>query len=376
MRRLKLDARPDWRRRAEELDFSFHTIDGKPYWVEDAAYEFTAAEIDAIEDATAELETLCLALVDRTIQAGAYEPFRLDAESCALIEASWKHGHKNLYGRFDLRVAPGAPAKLLEYNADTPTSLYEASVVQWEWLETVFPGADQFNSIHEKLIEAWPLVAGDARVAHFTCVRDHAEDRGTVDYLRDTAIQAGLDAKFLFVDEIGWNGEAFIDLENAPIATLFKLYPWEWLMREDFAPNIRRSRTLFVEPAWKMLLSTKAILPLLWETAPNHPNLLAASFDPRAIEGAVAAKPMHGREGANVRLSTEGAAGPAIAAADGPYGDEPVVYQALAELPVFDGNHTVVGSWVVASKPAGIGIREDDGPITRDTSRFVPHLFR
>jgi glutathionylspermidine synthase len=375
MERIRLAPRPDWRKRAEALDFSFHTIDGKPYWVEDAAYRFTADEVDALDDATGELEQMCLALVDRTVQSGAYEPFHLPDEAIQLAEASWKHGHKNLYGRFDLSLPAGQPAKLLEYNADTPTALYEASVVQWEWLQTVQPDADQFNSIHEKLIEAWGAMGLPERVVHFACVRDHAEDRGTVDYLRDTAIQAQLEAPFLHVDEIGWNGADFVDLEDKPIATLFKLYPWEWLVREAFAENVRKSRTLFIEPAWKMLLSTKAILPLLWEMAPGHPNLLPASFDPRAIEGPVAAKPLRGREGANVKLSENGAAGVALAKSDGPYGDEPPVYQAMAKLPEFAGNHAVIGSWVVASRPAGIGIREDDGPITRDTSRFVPHFF-
>lgn len=373
MERLRLAPRADWRKRAEDLDFSFHTIDGTPYWVEDAAYLFTAEDIDTIETATAELEQMCLALVDRTVTSGAYEAFRLGEGAAALVEASWKFGHRNLYGRFDLSCAEGQPPKLLEYNADTPTALYEASVVQWEWLETVFPGDDQFNSIHEKLIEAWKALHDEGNPTHFTCVRDHDEDRGTVDYLRDTAIQAGLDTGFLFIDEIGWDGSDFVDRDGKAITSLFKLYPWEWLMREEFARNIPRSRTQFIEPAWKMLLSNKAILPLLWELAPNHPNLLQASFEPGAIPGRLVAKPIRGREGANVRIA-EG--GRTLARASGPYADEPFVYQQFAPLPVFDGNHALVGSWVVASQPAGIGMREDDGPITTNASRFVPHLFR
>ena len=47
-----------------------------------------------------------------------------------------------------------APPRLLEYNADTPTALLEASVAQWFWLQDCFPTADQFNSIHERLIDA------------------------------------------------------------------------------------------------------------------------------------------------------------------------------------------------------------------------------
>jgi glutathionylspermidine synthase len=36
-----------------------------------------------------------------------------------------------LYGRFDLAYRGDGPPKLLEYNADTPTALFEAAVVQW-----------------------------------------------------------------------------------------------------------------------------------------------------------------------------------------------------------------------------------------------------
>ena len=48
------------------------------------------------------------------------------------IAASWKRRDASLYGRFDLRYDGQGPAKLLEYNADTPTSLFETAVFQWE----------------------------------------------------------------------------------------------------------------------------------------------------------------------------------------------------------------------------------------------------
>jgi glutathionylspermidine synthase len=206
---------------------------------------------------------------------------------------------------------------------------------------------------------------------HFTCVRDHDEDRGTVDYLRDTATQAGLDAPFLFIDDIGWNGQAFTDLEERRIEALFKLYPWEGLMREEFAAFLAPSGLRVIEPAWKMVLANKAILSLLWHMFPDHPNLLPAYLEPGRIAGPAIAKPLLGREGEDVRAVTGSETGRA-----GTYGAEGFVYQALAPLPQFGGRHPVVGSWVIASQPAGIGIREDDDPITRNTSRFVPHLFR
>ena len=376
MKRIAVAPRADWLERAAALGFNFHTIDGQPYWTENAAYEFSAEEIDTLETATGELDAMCLEAVERVVARALYEPFGFDKRAAELIEASWRRRDRNLYGRFDLSFVPGSAPKLLEYNADTPTALFEASVVQWEWLQAQFPGADQFNSIHEKLLDAWPRLSIPERVVHFSCVRDHDEDRGTVDYLRDTALQSGLTAPFLPIDSIGWDGKRFVDEENAPIRALFKLYPWEWLVQEDFAAHIADSGMQIFEPAWKMVLSNKAVLSLLWSMFKDHPNLLPSAFHPGDINGPIVEKPLLGREGANVSLYAGGyARGPTLTA-DGPYGGGGVIYQALAPLPEFSGNHAVIGSWVVASQPAGIGIREDDGPITRNTSRFVPHLFR
>lgn len=376
MQRVRIAPRPDWRARAEAIGFRFHTIDGAAYWTEDAAYEFTATEIDAIEAATGDLEQMCLQVVDRVVREGRYDLLHLPRGAAELIEESWVRFDKNLYGRFDLACRPGEPPKLLEYNADTPTALFEASVVQWEWLQTLDGRADQFNSIHEKLIDAWRNFGLPFRTLHFTCVRDHDEDRGTVEYLRDTAVQGGYEAPFLFIDEIGWDGDQFVDQDERPIHALFKLYPWEWLMREDFARHIGASGMQMIEPAWKMVLSNKAVLPLLWGMFEGHPNLLPAAFEPEHVDGPIVRKPIFGREGANVSVFAERRGSAPTVETDGAYGAEGFVFQAYAPLPVFDGNHAVVGSWVVASQPAGIGMREDDGPVTRNTSRFVPHLFR
>lgn len=364
MERMAIEPRADWRARAEAIGFRFHTIDGQPYWTETACYRFSEAEIDALEEATAELERLCLTAVDRVVKERLFDRLGIPEAAHGLIVDSWTRFDRNMVGRFDLSFDGSGPPKLLEYNADTPTALYEASVVQWEWLQTVRPEADQFNSIHEKLVEAWQKY-GVAGPLHFTCVRDHEEDFGTTEYLRDTAVQAGLTTAFLFVDEIGWDGMGFVDQEDRYIRTLFKLYPWEWLMEEAFGAHIGPSKAHVIEPPWKMVLSNKAILPVLWEMFEGHPNLLPAAFDPAHLSGPLVEKPMLGREGAGVTIHRNGTA----AAKPGH------VYQAFAPLPEFDGNHAVIGSWVIASQPAGIGIREDDAPVTLNTSRFVPHWF-
>ena len=375
MQRLIIPARPDWRAHVErDLGFVFHTIDGEPYWDETAYYKFTAEEIDQIEEATVELEKLALELVDRVVQSGeeALERLRIPRPAWEAIAGSWHAGEKNLYGRFDLTFDGKGPPRLLEYNADTPTALFEAAVVQWDWLQATFPDQDQFNSIHEKLIEAWSGFGIGKDRLYFSAVKDHLEDNGTIEYMRDTAVQAGLATERIAIEDIGWNGSEFLDLDNQPIRALFKLYPWEWLIGEDFGVHMLSGATKVIEPAWKMILSNKAALALLWDMAPNHPNLLPATLDANDTEGKVVRKPIYSREGANIQVLESGQV---LSETSGNYGAEGFVYQAYAELPNFSGNYPVIGSWVIASQASGIGIREDATAITRDTSRFVPHCF-
>lgn len=370
MKRIAVTPRPDWKEKVEELGFGFHSQDA-PYWDESACYVFTAAQVDVLEAATNELHRLCLETVARVIEKNLYSRLSIPAEYVPIIVNSWERDDLSLYGRFDLRYDGSGPPKLYEYNADTPTGLLEASVIQWHWLQAAEPEADQFNSIHERLIAAWQAAKLRGEV-HFTCVRDHEEDFATTLYMEDTAMQAGLKTKRLFIDEVGWDGLRFLDLEGSRIRTLFKLYPWEWLIREQFGPHLLREPGQFVEPPWKMILSNKGILPILWEMFEGHPNLLPAYRSPEPLGGNFVKKPLFGREGANITLHTGGR----VVTTDGHYGAEGFVYQALQLPPSFQGHFPVIGSWIIKGESAGMGIRESDTPVTRNTSRFVPHLFR
>jgi glutathionylspermidine synthase len=141
---------------------------------------------------------------------------------------------------------------------------------------------------------------------------------------------------------------------------------------ESFGPELVGRTAMFMEPVWKMLWSNKAFLVLLWELFEGHPLLLPAGFSAEGLGGRYAEKPIFGREGANVRL-VEG--GEVVAAHEGPWGSQPVVYQGLHPEVVFEGHHPVIGSWVIGGEPGGIGVREDRGRITSNGSRFTPHLF-
>ena len=370
MQRLRVPPRPDYARRVEAQGLSFHARCG--YWTEDACYRLTVDEVDTLEAATAEIYALYGEALDRVIEQGRLSELAVPEPFHAALASSWRCRSPSVYGRFDLAYDGHSPPKLLEYNADTPTSLLESAVIQWTWREEVYPGADQFNSIHERLIAAWSKLPDKSPVA-IGCLTDQEEDWVCSAYLLDTLVQSGRGGAIVELGDVGWDAarRMFVDEVNSPIQQLFKLYPWEWLMREEFGPHLLDSQTLFIEPMYKAALSCKGMLPLLWEYFPGHPNLLETHRRPGRLTS-YARKPLLSREGQNITLVREGVA---VAECGGVYGEEGYVYQGLCPLPSIDGVHPVIGSWIIAGEPAGIGIRESQGLVTTDQSRFVPHWF-
>jgi glutathionylspermidine synthase len=375
MERVTTSPRNNWQAAVENLGFGFHTSD-VPYWDESAYYTLTLDEVTALETATAKLWEMCLEAVQHVIDNKLYSKFHIPEMFIKYIEKTWNDDHPAIYGRFDLAYKNGK-IKMLEFNADTPTSLYEAGIVQWFWLQDFDKSKDQFNSIHEKLIAYWKYLKVYLRLGklHFTCLKETLEDLTNTEYMRDCAMQAGIETKLVYIDDIGWDEDAqqFVDLENEPITNIFKLYPWEWMAGEDFGKNILRDSndSFWIEPAWKMILSNKAILPILYELFPDSEYLLPAYFDEHGMSDYVK-KPLLSREGANIDIIKHFGI---IEITTGEYGEEGYVYQELFQLPDFNDNYPVIGSWVIGQEPAGMGIREAKTLITDNKSRFIPHLI-
>ena len=383
MRRIPLSPRPDWQQIAERNCFFFHHVGGDIYWDESACYAFSLEEIEAgLEDPAQELADMCVSLVADVVHSEELlEKLAIPPLFWDMVRDSWRRNEPSLYGRFDFSYDGHGPAKLYEYNADTPTAIYEAAYFQWLWLEdclkagTLPEGADQFNSIHERLVAAFESFRVPG-LMHFASMKDTEEDRATVEYIHDCAAQAGVRGKRIFMEDVGVDGQGlFIDADGAPIHWLFKLYPWEFMWRDEFARYLPKCDTTFVEPAWKMVLSNKGMLPLLWERHKGHPNLLPAWFHDMAKAPPVSdyvLKPLLSREGANIYVFKDHAQ---VFVSDCVYGAEGYIGQQLAPPPFVDGFGPVCGVWIAGGKSCGLGMREDKSPITSNLSRFVPHFI-
>ncbi|XZQ54983.1 MAG: glutathionylspermidine synthase family protein [Arsenophonus sp.] len=384
MIRIPITERPDWKKKAVEFGFYFHTLYGKPYWCEDAYYQFTMKQIEDLETTTSELHQMCLQVVEKVVNnEELLMKFQIPKHCWEFVNQSWKTNQPSLYSRLDLVYDGKRPAKLLENNADTPTSLYEISFFQWIWLEdqinakNLSVNADQFNNVQEQLIQRFIQLheSFGFDLLHFSCCQDSDEDRCTIQYLQDCAHEANIITEFLYINKIGLGEKGqFTDLNNRVIINLFKLYPWEFMFREIFSTKLVDAGVNWLEPAWKSIVSNKALLPTLWEMFPNHQNLLPAYFGESNSTKLVryVIKPIFSREGENIRIIENEQQ---IISTNGPYGKEGTVIQEFYPLPRFKDNYTLIGSWLINNQPAGIGIREDKQLITKDLSRFYPHII-
>lgn len=282
MKRITIAERSDWRDKARAVGFGFHEMYGEPYWVDDAAYVFSLEEIETrIEAPSQELHDMCMDLIGDIVEnEEVLDRLAIPDDLRDVVRRSWQRQDRHLYGRFDLAYDGEGPAKLLEYNADTPTSVFETAYFQFNWLTDqqalgALPAdADQYNLLQESLVEAFEQFPKQP-IFHFAAMTENEEDRGTTVYLMDCALQAGHRVELLDIGDIGIDAEGrFTDLQDRVIDQCFKLYPWEFMLREPFSRQLARSGDVFVEPAWKSILSNKGLLPLLWQRHPNHPNLL------------------------------------------------------------------------------------------------------
>ncbi len=397
--------------------------DGNPvkYWREGPYYTLTSAEQELLEHASKTMFQMCIDAGDKMVKHPEIMQ-RMGIPDVAIPEIirTWNlegaHEPPSVYGRFDWRFggdceqAEKDPSlripKLLEFNADTPTSIFESGVTQWNWFEQAdHVGKDQWNNLWEAMVEAWrrniQLLERQRnrkiRKIHLAYTADEksGEDLINTSFIAAAAKEAGYEVEVFYIEELKAtvshdNGSFYyLSPSGEYIDVLFKLYPWEWMPEEHLVEGhvtspFLANETTWIEPIWKMLWSNKGLLPVLWKLFKDDPEkskfLLPAYFGDKQRDGLTSyvKKPLLGREGANVTIYQDGQT---VETTSGVYGEEGFVTQAFAPLPNFkspysgEDNYPLIGVWVIDGEPAGMGIRESSGLITNNTSYFAPHVL-
>ncbi|MBI1209672.1 MAG: glutathionylspermidine synthase [Azospirillum sp.] len=356
-------------------------------WSEAARYEFTAGEIDRIEAAADDLCGLIHDAVRHAIESRLLPLYGISRKVANLIEAGWARYYQQgradprqggLYGRLDLAYDGSDSLKLLGCCFDGPAGLFEASIVQWSWLEATHPDADQFNGLHEGLVERFQTLSRGLRgrdQLHLTCSTPDAALEGELAYLAAVADEAGYQATVIPIQDIGWDGARFRDLDDAEMRWLLKLYPWEVLAEDDFGHHLDTAPTVFLDPVWRMPASNHGLLATLWELYPEHPNLTAATLSSSGLPAGVPVleRSFFGLDRAASRLIEHGAVVADTGPAATPGG---TVYLARPQLFEQDGIEAVLECWMVGDKCLGMTVREADDRLIGAGAAVVPHLFR
>lgn len=391
MKRFTFAQRPDYQQKLEEIGYNYWNLPSgpnlDPYWQEGVTYVFSETQVDKIQSATQELHDMSIDMVSRMVKSGDYPKyFGLDNLSIELIEQSWKRADPSLYGRFDLVYDGKNEIKMLEYNGDTPVSILECSVAQWDYIQQAKDIPDplriQYNMLDETLLETWSRLYKNAQVHFAASAGFRHEDWGNLVYIMDTALRAGVKVKEIQMQDIGLDEHGrFLDLEEIEMRNVFKLYPWECMVEEQFASALKTAQTKWLEPAWKMLLSNKAMLVKLWEFNKNHPLLLESRATSKDLTGKYCKKAIHGREGSNI-YQTLLAAGQTVTEELGQgshivegYNKWGYMYQQWHNLPDHNGFKPIIGSWIIGDKACGMSIREDKNIVTGHDAFFASHIF-
>ena len=378
----------------ESIGFLWHTDSDDTSYIADEVIEISEEEAESYYEAANELYEMYCAAADHVIENNLFHEFNIPFNLVDIIKKSWEDDvHWHLYGRFDLAGGiDGKPIKLIEFNADTPTSLFETAIIQWAMLKyNGLDEASQFNSLYEDLRENFKrLVTLDTDVNDFekhyeglnwkilfSSIEGSKEDENTVRLLKHIAEEAGYATDFEFADRVEFSDEG-ISKEGELFEFWFKLIPWEYMAIDEpelatiLSDIIKEQKAILINPAYTLMFQSKAFLKLLWDLYPNHPLLLETSFEPLKGKKQVE-KVTYGREGANVKIINED--GSVEEQTEGEYDGFRKVYQEYVELPCDDKGSSYQAGVFYSYEAAGLGFRKG-GKILDNFSKFVGHMVR
>lgn len=375
----------------ESVNFSWHTHDNNEAFLKDEIIIISEEQANAYYEAANELYDMFIEAGEYVIENDLFHELNIPFNLVELIKESWENDvHWHLYGRFDFAGGlDGEPIKLLEFNADTPTSVIESSIAQWALLKyNNLDDSQQFNNIYNALRENFQRIVTleesvekfdeyyDGWKILFSSVKGTQEDEDTTRYLQTIAEEAGFNTAFCYVDEVEFSGEEGVFYDDEQYEFWFKLLPWEDIAIEEgelatiLSEVVNNKKAIILNPAYTLMFQSKAIMKILWDLYPNHPLLLKTTFEPLNGEAYVEKKAF-GREGENVTIYD--ADGSIIDQKDGQYDNYHSVYQELATLNRDEkGNYYQAGVFF-AYEGCGLGFRTANRAILEDGASFAAH---
>ena len=376
----------------EELGFTWHTdADGSKY-VSDALVQITSEEAEAYYTATNEIYDMYVEAAEYVIENDLFFDLGIPFNLVDAIKKSWENDvHWHIYGRFDLAGGiDGEQIKLIEFNADTPTGLFETALLQWALLKhNNMDEESQFNNVYEAISNNFKrliclfdeLETFDERYDNwkilFSSIAGNDEEEATTKLLQQMATDAGFNTSFEYLENTHFDEDGIYDADENKYEYWFKLYPWEDIAHDEpelatTLTNIMDSQeAIILNPAYTLLFQSKGMLKILYDLFPDSPYLLPTSFEPlqglKQVE-----KTVFGREGANTKIIDSN--GSELVKTDGPYDNYKKVYQEYVDFPKDSNGNKYQAGVFFAFEACGMSFRKG-GEVMDNMSKFVGHVI-
>ncbi|NCB11945.1 MAG: glutathionylspermidine synthase family protein [Erysipelotrichia bacterium] len=378
----------------ESIGFVWHTDSDNSSYVSDEIVVVSEDEANAYYEATNELYDMFAEAGQYVVDNDLFHELNIPFNLVEIIKESWENDvHWHLYSRFDLAGGiDGKPIKLIEFNADTPTSLFETAIIQWAMLKANgLDESSQFNNLYEALKDNFKrIITLDSDIEKFeeyysnlgwkilfSSISSSAEDINTTKLLEHIASEAGFNTDFEFIENVQFSDEGIFK-DDELFEFWFKLIPWENIAIEEselaliLTEIIKEKKAIIFNPAYTLMFQSKGFMKILWDLYPNHPLLLETSFEPLVGKKQVE-KRCFGREGANVKIIN---ADQSIEEeTSGEYEGHKAVYQEYVEFPKDSNGNSYQAGVFYAYEACGLGFRKG-GKILNNMSKFVGHIVK
>ncbi|MBN2816782.1 MAG: glutathionylspermidine synthase family protein [Campylobacterales bacterium] len=375
-----------------EIGFTWHTDSDGSNYISDELISVSETEAEAYYEAANAIYDMYVSAAEHVIQNELFFELGIPFNLVDAIKKSWENDvHWHIYGRFDLSGGiDGAPIKLIEFNADTPTALFETALLQWGVLKQ--NGMDeekQFNTVYESMVNNFKRLITlfddtdnfdanyDGWKILFSSISNNTEEEMTTKLLQQMATDAGFVTAFEYLENTHFDENGIYDAQGNEYEYWFKLYPWEDIAIDEpelatmLTEIIQNQKAIILNPAYTLLFQSKGMMKILYDLFPDSPYLLQTSFEP--LEGIKQVeKPCFGREGSNTKIIA--ANGDILKATDGIYGNYKKVYQEYVEY-VKDSEESKYQAGVFfAYEACGLAYRKG-GDILDNMSKFVGHVI-
>ncbi|SFV74964.1 Similarity with glutathionylspermidine synthase, group 2 [hydrothermal vent metagenome] len=376
----------------EELGFSWHTDSDGTKYVSDSLVEISSQEAQNYYEAVNEIYDMYVEAAQYVIDNDLFFELDIPFNLIETIKKSWENDvHWHIYGRFDLAGGiDGKPIKLIEFNADTPTALFETALLQWGILKYNEMDEDlQFNNVYEAITqnfkrlitlfddpqtfeehyEGWKIL--------FSSISNNDEEEITTRLLQQMATDAGFNTAFEYLENVQFDENGIYDADGNKYEYWFKLYPWEDIAIDEpelatlLTTIMQNQEAIILNPAYTLLFQSKGMLKILYDLFPDSPYLLKTSFEPldgiKQVE-----KTVFGREGANTKIINSD--GTSSTSTDGPYQNYKKIYQEYVDFPKDANGAKYQAGVFFAYEACGLSFRKG-GEIMDNMSKFVGHII-